>query len=106
MAKGDKAFDPIYKAWLKGCKFDSWSEHFKYQLARCLMNVVLTLNFMHTAKGAMKKLSLGSYRSRYFKGVFVGASGTIKAEPTLDCRFGPCSACGIKNLLRGRYCAY
>ena len=31
LAKGDRRLSQvIYKAWQKGCKFDSWSEHYKY----------------------------------------------------------------------------
>ncbi len=31
MARGDRTIGQvIYKAWEKGCKFDSWDEHFKY----------------------------------------------------------------------------
>ena len=111
MAKGDRRLsDPIYKAWLKGCKFDSWSEHFKYQLWLDAFNECgidpefyayrkrgyeETFPWDHINPGISKEFLVREHRK-----------GTIKAEPTLDCRFGPCSACGIKNLQGGRYCAY
>lgn len=111
MAKGDRRIsEPIYKAWLKGCKFDSWSEHFKYQL------------WMDAFKECDIDPEFYAYRRRDYEEIFPwdhinpGVSkefltrehrkGTVEAEPTLDCRFGPCSACGIKKLQGGRYCAY
>lgn len=111
MAKGDRRIsEPIYKAWLKGCKFDSWSEHFKYQL------------WMDVFKECDIDPEFYAYRRRDYEEIFPwdhinpGVSkefltrehrkGTVEAEPTLDCRFGPCSACGIKKLQGGRYCAY
>ncbi len=110
MAKGDRRIsEPIYKAWFKGCKFDSWSEHFKYQLwmdafdecdidpefyAYRRRDYEEIFPWDHINSGISKEFLIREHRK-----------GTVEAEPTLDCRFGSCSTCGIKNLQGGRYCA-
>jgi len=106
MSKGDRNLSqPIYNAWLKGCKFDSWAEHFNYgfwmeAFKECNIDPSFyayrsrdyeeILPWEHINPGVSKKFLIREHRK-----------GTLDAKLTSDCRIGPCTACGIRDLQGG-----
>lgn len=108
-ARGDRRLSKVvYKAWLKGCKFDSWSEHFKF------------FHWMEAFKDCGIRPEFYAYRIRGYDEVFPwdhiypGISKeflirehkkALKGNLTPDCRIGHCTGCGVNKLQGGKYCA-
>lgn len=98
-ARGDRRLGSLLqKAWEKGCKFDSWTEHFHYAVwqetfkkedidAQLLANSRLTyesiLPWEHLDMGVTKEY-LWQEREKAYQTVITG-----------DCRFNECSLCGV-----------
>jgi radical SAM family uncharacterized protein len=98
-AKGDRRLgQALEEAWRLGCRFDGWSEHFRYELWREafrktgivpeeIANQPLTyqdaLPWDHLDTG-VKKEYLRREREKAYELATTG-----------DCRFAPCSVCGI-----------
>lgn len=98
-AKGDRRLGgALLKAWQLGCKFDSWSEHFRYQIwldvftqvgtdAQAIANGTLAytdiLPWEHLDMGVTKQY-LWQERTKAYETAITG-----------DCRFETCSVCGI-----------
>lgn len=100
VARGDRKIGKLlYRAWEKGCKFDGWSEHFKYNEwvdALDELNIDgsfyanrhrefdenLAWDFINP--GPSKEYLLNEYKK------------SLNAETTEDCRLG-CKACGIND---------
>jgi len=98
-AKGDRRLARVLEtAWSKGCKFDGWSEHFKYSCwldafneagldphfyANRVLEYDERLPWDHIESGVSKKF-LASEHQKAIKGV-----------TTVDCRFRNCYACGV-----------
>ncbi|MGI6064872.1 MAG: TIGR03960 family B12-binding radical SAM protein [Bacillota bacterium] len=98
-ARGNRRLGAVLeKAWLLGCKFDGWSEHFKYQLwleafATCGLQPEFfanrrfeadeTLPWDHLSSGVSKKWLEREYQ--------LAREGT----PTEDCRSAACYGCGV-----------
>ncbi len=98
-AKGDRRLGAVlYEAWHLGCRFDGWSEHFRYDLWREafertgvvpeeIANKALTyhdaLPWDHLQTG-VKKDYLWQEREKAYALATTG-----------DCRFAPCTVCGI-----------
>lgn len=98
LARGDRRVgDALHLAWQKGCKFDAWTEHFRFGLWQqalaeagvdgdvlagelCPQSV---LPWEHIDIGVSKKFLLAEYER------------AIGAEATPDCTFYRCSACGV-----------
>lgn len=99
-ARGDRRLSQtLIRAWEKGCKYDGWSEHFKfntwlevleetnvdgsfYANRHREVNEVLPWDFINI--GVSKDYLIKEYKR------------AINAETTKDCRLG-CRACGIEN---------
>jgi radical SAM family uncharacterized protein len=101
LSRGDRRLSQvIYKAWESGCKFDTWNEHFKYQ------------NWLNAFE--QSGLNPASYANRErqldeplpWQHIDIGVTPAFlqkeqqnieleKATP--DCRYGPCSACGLQR---------
>ncbi|MCR6544996.1 TIGR03960 family B12-binding radical SAM protein [Dehalobacterium formicoaceticum] len=112
-ARGDRRLgDVLEQAWQSGCKFDGWSEHFKYHLwmeafTACGLDPVFFANrnfgedevlpWDHLSSGVSKSWLLKEYHK------------AIEEKPTPDCRENPCHGCGVcpqmdlwPELLEGR----
>lgn len=98
LAKGDRRLSQvIYKAWQKGCKFDSWSEHYKYDkwleaFDECNISPEFYANRQRPYDEILPWDHLDYYVSKEF---FVRENQTARAgKTTPNCR-QKCSACGL-----------
>ena len=98
LAKGDRRLSQvIYKAWQKGCKFDSWSEHYKYDkwleaFDECSISPEFYANRQRPYDEILPWDHLDYYVSKEF---FVRENQTARAgKTTPNCR-QKCSACGL-----------
>ena len=98
LAKGDRRLSQvIYKAWQKGCKFDSWSEHYKYDkwleaFDECNISPEFYANRQRPYDEILPWNHLDYYVSKDF---FVRENQTARAgKTTPNCR-QRCSACGL-----------
>lgn len=98
LAKGDRRLSQvIYKAWQKGCKFDSWSEHYKYDkwleaFDECNISPEFYANRQRPYDEILPWDHLDYYVS---KELFVRENQTARAgKTTPNCR-QRCSACGL-----------
>lgn len=98
LAKGDRRLSQvIYKAWQKGCKFDSWSEHYKYDkwleaFDECNISPEFYANRQRPHDEILPWDHLDYYVSKEF---FVRENQTARAgKTTPNCR-QRCSACGL-----------
>ncbi len=98
-SKGDRRLGKVLKkAWEKGCKFDSWDEHFKWDIWMQVfeeldVNPEFYANRVRKAEeifpwdmvdvGVTKKF----LRKEYEK--------AMEEAVSYDCRFEPCSGCGV-----------
>ncbi|NMA68009.1 MAG: TIGR03960 family B12-binding radical SAM protein [Desulfitobacterium sp.] len=98
-AKGDRRLaDVLELAVKKGCKFDGWHEHFKYDTwlealeevgldphfyANRAMDYDDVLPWDHIESGVSKKFLVHEHHK------------ALKESLTLDCRFVDCTGCGI-----------
>lgn len=98
-ARGDRRLGSVLEmAWKKGCKFDAWSEHFKYQLwleafADCGLDPEFFANrdFAKDEILPWDHLSSGVSKSWLWQESQLAEAGT----QTLDCRNGICHGCGV-----------
>jgi len=98
-AKGDRRLGKaLYKAWEKGCKFDGWSQHFKYETwleaieetgldpqwyAYRTLNYEDILPWEHIDIGVKKQFLSKEHQK------------ALEIATTGDCRFKHCTVCGI-----------
>lgn len=102
-ARGDRRLAQVlHRAWSKGCKFDSWSEHFNFQkwleafqecgvdpgfYAYRTFDFAEILPWEHIHTGVSKRYLQKEYQK------------AMVAALTEDCRQGSCPGCGVcKNL--------
>ncbi len=98
LSRGDEKISLlIEKAFLMGCRFDGWSDQFRFDLwEEALKNLHIgvedylgersineSLSWEHIDCGLKEKFLIDEYE----KG--------LKGEPTEDCRFGRCHDCGV-----------
>jgi len=98
LARGDRRLAPVIKsAWLKGAKFDGWSEHFNFERWQQALDehqlsfdqllagfeLDAPLPWDHIDKRVTKKFLRDEYRRAF---------GQIV---TPDCRDGECNLCGL-----------
>lgn len=105
LAKGNrKLCDVIYTAWKKGCKFDSWSEHFHYDkwieaFEKCNIDPAFYANRKISYDEILPWEHLDYYVSKEF---FIRENQTAhQAITTPHCRL-KCSACGVNKKIGGR----
>lgn len=100
IARGDRRVGKLlYRAWEKGCSFDGWSEHFKYDnwidaldelnmdgsfYANRHREFSENLPWDFINPGPSKEYLMNEYKK------------SLNAETTEDCRLG-CKACGIDD---------
>lgn len=112
-ARGDRRLAAVLEdAWRRGCRFDGWTEHFKFHLWEESFNAtgldarfyagrqleydeVLPWDIIDT--GVDRKFLIREHRK------------ALEGKPTPDCRFAGCTGCGIcpafgvSNRLVGRH---
>lgn len=98
-ARGDRRLCAVLeRAWALGCKFDGWSEHFKYDLwmdafasselepeffANRNFGMDEVLPWAHLSSGVSLKWLKKEYRN------------ALAGKRTPDCRENPCHGCGV-----------
>ena len=98
-SRGDRRLGQVLlKAWEMGCKFDGWTEHFKYQtwidaFAACgytpeffayrEMDKDEVLPWQHLSCGVSQKWLWHEWQK------------ALAEDLTADCRHNPCSGCGV-----------
>lgn len=105
LAKGDRRLcDVIYTAWKKGCKFDSWSEHFHFNkwleaFEECDVDPSFYANRKISYDEILPWEHLDYYVSKEF---FVRENKTAhEAVTTPHCRL-KCSGCGVNKKIGGK----
>jgi len=100
VARGDrKTSKVIYKAWEKGCRFDGWSEHFKYETWLEAMDELGIDGSFYANRNREFSENLPwdfinpGPSKKYLQNEYTKA---IKGETTRDCRLG-CTGCGIQD---------
>ncbi len=98
-ARGDRRLGKVlYRAWQLGCKFDGWTEFFRYDLwesAFMLCGISPTyyanMNYNDTDILPYDHISCGVSKKWLWQELQKAKQGIT----TLDCRQGPCNGCGI-----------
>lgn len=105
LAKGDRRLcDVVYTAWKKGCKFDSWGEHYRFDkwleaFEECGVDPAFYANRRIEYDEILPWGHLDYYVSHEF---FVRENKTAhKAVTTPHCRL-KCSGCGVNKEIGGR----
>ncbi|MDS1029409.1 TIGR03960 family B12-binding radical SAM protein [Bacillota bacterium LX-D] len=103
-AKGDRRLGEVLQlAWQKGCKFDSWSEYFKYNTwLKAFEEIGLDPEFYAYRKIELTEMLPWEHletgvSKNYLRKEFEKA---VQGELTKDCRFSSCGACGICSSLK------
>lgn len=101
MSRGDRRLGKvIYRAWQLGAAFDSWGEHFNYEIwLRAFKEAGLKPEFYaQRQRSTDEPLPWGhidiGVSPAFLKREYEHA---IKEELTPDCRIETCNACGIEN---------
>lgn len=100
VARGDRRMgDVIYRAWQRGCKLDSWNEHFKFdQWLKAFEDEGLSPAFYACRERSYEELLPWAF-------IDIGVTQTYlknenerahAAATTRDCRKG-CTGCGLKR---------
>lgn len=104
LARGDRRTSrAVYLAWKKGCRFDSWSEHFKFELwQEAFEECGLDMSFYANRKRGYDEIMPWDHLDYYVdKSFFVKENRrALEAETTPHCR-GKCSACGVSREIGG-----
>jgi radical SAM family uncharacterized protein len=100
VARGDRRVSSvIYRAWEKGCRFDGWSEHFRFgSWLESMDELGIDGSFYANRNRDFSEnlpwdfINPGPSK-KYLQNEYTKA---IKGEVTRDCRLG-CTGCGIKD---------
>ncbi|PIE70934.1 MAG: B12-binding domain-containing radical SAM protein [Deltaproteobacteria bacterium] len=98
-ARGDRRLTPLLiRAYEKGCRFDGWSDRFRYDLwmEAFADTGIDPYVYAHRPRDLTEPLPwdhihVGTTRA-FLKSEWMHA---MAGETTPDCRFGDCSACGV-----------
>ena len=98
-ARGDRRLSSsLVAAYKKGCKFDGWSDHFKYRLwEEAFVDEGIDVNFFtNRARGCAEPLPWDHIDTRVSKD-FLNSEwdNATKGKHTADCRNGGCNLCGV-----------
>ena len=106
LARGDRRLgEVIYKAWQKGCKFDSWDEYFDFDKWReAFSECNLTPEFYANRRREYSEVLPWDHLDYGIRKEFLVSENqkAHKSETTPHCRI-KCSACGA-NKLNGGHC--
>jgi hypothetical protein len=97
----------ILRAWTLGCRFDAWSEHFKYDnWLKAFDDAGLDPAFYAHRERALDEILPWAHIQTGISDDFLKEEyrRTLEGEETPDCRVSPCNACGLEGLeiCRGR----
>lgn len=105
LAKGDRRLcKVIYTAWKKGCKFDSWSEYYRFDLwleafVECGVDPAFYANRKFSFDEILPWDHLDYYVSKDF--LIRENRKAHEAETTPNCRL-KCSGCGVSRCIGGK----
>lgn len=98
-ARGDRRLNRLLlKAYLKGCKFDGWSDKFKFQLwQEALCDEGVDIDFYTTrTRDTLEPLPWDYIDTKVTKNFLKDElKKAEKGEYTVDCRRGDCNKCGV-----------
>lgn len=102
LSRGDRRIGTvIHGAWKLGCRFDAWTEHFKYEnWLRAFAEAGLEASFYAHRERALDEVLPWSHIDSGITDTFLkqeyrrARQGTV----TPDCRNNPCNACGLEQL--------
>ncbi len=104
LAKGDRRLgEVIYEAWKSGCKFDSWSEFYRYELwVKAFEKAGLDMDFYAYRKRSYDEVMPWQHLDYYISREFLirEHKKALNAETTPNCR-EKCSGCGISGVMGG-----
>lgn len=99
LSRGDRKLSQvIYKAWEKGCKFDGWTEFFKYDLwLEAIAECNLDADFYTTRRRDYDEVLPWDFIDTGVTKAFLKIEDKRADEviTTSDCRYDDCSGCGI-----------
>ena len=101
-ARGDRRLAPLLKAaWRRGCQFDGWSDHFRFDLwQQALAEVGLDADFFVTRSRDVEEtlpwdhIDIGVSKA-FLSKEWQRAHRTQGAVTTPDCRTDDCAGCGV-----------
>lgn len=98
-SRGDRKLSKlIYKAWEKGCKFDGWTEYFKFDLwLEAIEECNIDVNFYTTRNRDYKEVLPWDFIDTGVTKTFLKREDERADEviTTSDCRYDDCTGCGI-----------
>ena len=104
LARGDRRMGTaVYRAWEKGCKFDSWGEHFSYEKWReAFEESGLDMEFYACRRRDYEEIMPWDHLDYYINKEFLVRENikAKRAETTENCR-SKCSACGVSREIGG-----
>lgn len=99
IARGDRRVaDVIHKAWQLGCKFDAWTNEFKYDTWMQAFNEAgVDPKFYAARERSFDEILPWSHILTGVDKEFleIEYEWALKAKTTEDCRWSGCSACGV-----------
>ncbi|NLB88352.1 MAG: radical SAM protein, partial [Syntrophomonadaceae bacterium] len=99
LSRGDrKLSEVIYKAWEKGCKFDGWTEYFKFDLwLEAIEECKVDVDFYTTRRRDYDEVLPWDFIDTGVTKAFLKIEDKRADEviTTSDCRYDDCSGCGI-----------
>ncbi|MBI2865998.1 MAG: TIGR03960 family B12-binding radical SAM protein [Chloroflexi bacterium] len=102
LARGDRRLGQVvYRAWQRGCAFDSWREHFQYgHWHQALQDTGLAPAFYAHRERSLYEVLPWSHVDTGLRPAFLKREyeRALRGEDTPDCAAGPCSACGLQRL--------
>lgn len=101
LARGDRKIGAVIKkAWENGCRFDAWSEEFKYETwLEALKALDLSVDFYAHRERAMDEVLPWAHIHSGVSAAYLKSEmeKSRRGEETPDCRTNPCNACGLEN---------
>ncbi len=101
LSRGDRRLGKvIYNAWLSGCRFDAWSDHFNYQnWLDAFTTCGLDVSFYANRQRDLEELLPWSHIDTGVSTEFLKKeyNKLWQREFTQDCRHGNCQACGLQR---------
>ncbi len=98
-SRGDRRLNKVlFSAWQRGCKFDSWSEHFRYNtwMQAFEETGVNPGGYVYRERDIDEVLPWDHINTGVSKGFLINEREKArKAETTMDCRREKCHKCGV-----------
>ncbi len=101
LSRGDRRLGKvIYRAWKLGCKFDAWTEHFKYESwLRAFADARLEPGFYAHREHSLDEVLPWSHINAGITDAFLKQEyqRARQGKETPDCRHHACNACGLQQ---------